>query len=95
MRKSSQIGIGIAIGIAIFSASSGSKISSDREWYSLWSQANAGIASAAAAIAGSPEPREGIARRSVLPSKIRRRALFAHVQEKLGRRSEAVASILP
>jgi hypothetical protein len=94
MRRSSQIGFGASIGLAIFSASFVADFSSEPSGLFFWSQASAEIPSAAALIIG-PTKTPAWADRQMLPSKIRRRALLDRVQQKLSRRSEAVDSILP
>jgi hypothetical protein len=94
MRKSSQIGFGAAIGLAIFSASFAGDFSSEPSWYSFWSPATAGISSAIAVLAHPAELADATDRQ-LLPSKLRRRALLSHVQQKLNRGSEQVDPILP
>jgi hypothetical protein len=80
--------------MAIFSASFVADFSPERSRLFFWSQASAGMPVAAALIT-DPAKTPVWADPQMLPSKIRRRALLDHVQQKLSRRSEAVDPILP
>jgi hypothetical protein len=94
MRRSSQIGFGASLGLAIFSASFVTDFSPERSRLFFWSQASAGMPSAVTMSIG-PARTPNWADSHTLPSKIRRQALLSHVQQKLNRRSEAVHPILP
>ena len=94
MRRSSRIGFGASIGVAIFSASFVADFSAEPKWSSFWSQASASIWGATALVTASaktPEWNDDHA----LPNKVRRRALLNRVQQKLASQSETVDSILP
>jgi hypothetical protein len=94
MRRSSQIGFGASVGLAIFSASFVADVSSERKWSSFWPQASAGISNLTALIPYTSEMPDWSDRRT-LPDKIRRRDLLNRVHQKLSRPSEPVDSILP
>ena len=94
MRRSSQIGFGASIGLAIFSASFVGDISSERNWPSFWPQASAGISSQTTQIPHTSEISEW-ADGQGLPNKIRRRDLLNRVYQKLSRGSETADPILP
>jgi hypothetical protein len=94
MRRSSQIGFGASIGLAIFSASFVTDFSSERSRLFFWSQASAGMPSAATMSIG-PARTAVWSDSPMLSSKIRRQALLNHVQQKLSRGSDAVTPILP
>lgn len=94
MRRSSQIGFGASVGLAIFSASFVADVSSERSWSSFWPQASAGITNLTALIPYASETPDW-SDRQALPDKIRRRELLKRVHQKLSRSSEAVDPILP
>jgi len=94
MRRSSQIGFGASIGLAIFSASFVADFSPERKWYSFWSQASASVSGATALITHSWETPHSNDRQ-ILPSKLRRQALLNNVLLKLRQDAEAVDPILP
>ena len=94
MRRSSRIGFGASVGLAIVSASFIADFSAEPQWLSFWSQASAGIWGASALIeeqAKTPDWGDG----QVLLAKVRRRALLDRVHQKLNSRSGTIDSILP
>jgi hypothetical protein len=94
MRRSSRIGFGASIGVAIFSASFVADFSAEPRWSSFWSQASAGIWGATAMIA-EPAKTPDWGDNQVLHAKVRRRALLNRVHQKLSSRSGTIDSILP
>ena len=94
MRRSSRIGFGASVGLAIFSASFVADFSGEPKWSSFWSQASAGIWGATAFIADPAKPAYA-ATNPTLHAKLRRRALLNRVHQKLSSRSEIVDPILP
>jgi hypothetical protein len=94
MRRSSRIGFGASIGVAIFSASFVADFSAEPRWSSFWSQASAGIWGATAMIA-EPAKTPDWGDNHVLHAKLRRRALLNRVHQKLSSRSGTIDSILP
>lgn len=94
MRRSSQLGFGASVGVAIFSASFAADFSSDQSRLFFWSRASANIPAIAAPIV-DPIKTSAWSDPRARPGKIRRRALLSNVQQKLSRRLEAVDPILP
>jgi hypothetical protein len=87
MRRSSQIGFGASVGLAILSASFVAEVSSERSWSAFLPPASAGILSSMGLITTQSETPYW-ADRQALPNKIRRRDLLHRVYQKLRRRSE-------
>lgn len=94
MKRSSRIGFGASIGLAIFSASFVADFSAEPQWSSFWSQARASIWGATALIA-EPAKTPGWGNNQIHHAKLRRRALLDRVHQKLSSRAEAVDPILP
>jgi hypothetical protein len=94
MRRSSRIGFGASIGLAIFSASFVADFSAEPQWLSFWSQASAGIWGASALIAEQAKTPDW-GNSQVLHAKVRRRALLDRVHQRLSSRSGTIDPILP
>jgi hypothetical protein len=97
MKRSSRIGFGASIGLAIFSASFAADFSTEQEWSSFWLRARAGLSGiwGATALIAAPAKAPDWGDNQILPSKARRRALLNRVHQKLSSGAEAVDPILP
>jgi hypothetical protein len=93
MRKSSQIGFGVSLGLAIISASFVSDFSAEPDKSYFLSQASASILSTIVPITDLSVT-SARAERQMLSNEIRRRALVNSVHQKLISKSDMVSPIL-